>query len=290
MRRLLLGVLILAVIGLSAALYVATRPRPEPAAVIRTDGTLTNDFQTSRGCGCKNSLGETSVAGCGCSVEQCRESCLRQGAFFDRFVENPLCTVFSCQGSTATNFQVKVETQDVKNGDPPQCIGGIQSAVVGAWTRPVVLRTDGHQGGCLQSFAIQDPQGLLGDFRLTVDQQGMPGADPGQCFRHQATLGARVISPSPPGPGGFSNPFAIDTDNRPGGCLQTYSVSGTNTSYALEIQHWPEFERNKGQCGTKIAIPESQSFQVKPGESVTQTLDMDFQEGCAQRFRIVKFR
>lgn len=149
----------------------------------------------------------------------------------------------------------------------------------------MITRTDGHQGGCMQSWGIAAPPGLLDGFNVFVDIQGMPGADASQCFGRGASLGKRQI-PVTVMSGGLktSAPIFIDTDNRLGGCAETWSVEGTNKSFALELLLNPENGGDKTTCNP---VTGNTPIRLMVGQSVTLNLDMDFQKGCAQQWRIV---
>lgn len=273
-------------------------PAPPPAAQnagstqqtlfpIALDPALVrSDAANAKACLCENTVGESKRAGCGCTVQQCADNCAFVGSVLKSMVESQDCKFLGCEAPTVGSFNVRVTKHDPKNGDPPQCGGGTQGGAFGHWSQPVVLRTDGHQGGCEQDFTIRDPKGQLSGMRFFVEIQPMLGADAGQCFSGQHPLGRREI-PVHTVTGGWSSPtILVDTDTRAGGCLQTFSVEGTNRDFFLEIQHFPEFGNNKGQCGKNVTTP-STPHRIGVGQSITLTLDMDFQSGCAQQFRIV---
>lgn len=246
-------------------------------------------FATSaaQGCRCAKLTGEFFTAGCGCYPSDCAKVCEDNFGYNVGFAFNAQCAIFSCGAQTETTFNVRLYPVDTKNGDPAQCLGGGQGAKLGDWTPPIQIRADGHQGGCSQSFYITDPRGLLQGLELSVDQEQTPGGDPWQCATHDWGLGKRPIPIVPPAPsGGWSHPLWIDLDERPGGCTQTYSITGSNKRIALEIRHFPVGNDNGLQCGTTHTTA-STAFRVENGKPVTLTIDTNYQYACGQQFRLI---
>ncbi|MCM0591913.1 MAG: hypothetical protein ACSI46_17095 [Gloeotrichia echinulata DVL01] len=170
------------------------------------------------------------------------------------------------------------------DGDPGQCnalASGVIVTPFGIWSNPVRIDTDGRSGGCRQAFTVSDPQNTLAGLNLFVDFR--PDGDPGQC----GNPGLRGI-PVIPLDVAFYGPlyktilqsiaYRIDTDNRSGGCQQTFSLSGRN-DIVLDVSFTPDGDA--GQCGNAGA------FTVTPSSPVTFRIDTDNRSGgCRQSFRL----
>jgi hypothetical protein len=161
------------------------------------------------------------------------------------------------------------------DADITQCnwaADGDLSAPLGRWTPAVRIDTDGRAGGCIQQFAIQDPKNELAGVTLSVDFE--PDGD-GQCDMagpRNIPIAARAM--------GWSSPYRIDADNRAGGCLQKFTLSGPNVVY-FDVDLVPDGDA--GQCGNAGA------HTIVSGQSVTVRIDTDDRPGgCLERFRIRK--
>jgi hypothetical protein len=167
------------------------------------------------------------------------------------------------------------------DGDLGQCNGGFygaQAAREGSWMNSVLIDADSRLGGCLQQFAVYDPSGSLqGNTTISVVFSPDPGGDPGQC----GSPGERAIPYVRSLPSKWttwSNPYRIDTDNRPGGCLQTFKVEG-RSDVVLDVQF--DATGDPGQCGNTG----THSATVK--HPLTLRIDTDDRSGgCRQSFRL----
>lgn len=160
------------------------------------------------------------------------------------------------------------------DGDLGQCNGGaygVQSAVIGEWTSPIRLDTDGRAGGCFQQFSVADPAGSLAGLNMMVNFY--PDGD-AQCD----SPGLRNIPVSPYLV--WSTPYRIDTDNRSGGCQQIFSIQG-RSDVVMDISFWADGD--PGQCGNTGV------HTVSINHPVQLRLDMDNRNGgCWQSFRLRK--
>jgi len=157
------------------------------------------------------------------------------------------------------------------DGDAGQCGGtGQQIVPMETFTNAVRIDTDNRGGGCQQQFGVFDPLGIVSG--LTLNVNFFADGDAGQC-------GAPGNHPIPVGPTlALSSPYRIDTDNRPGGCQQVFTLSG-RSDVGLDIEFLPDGDA--GQCGN------IGTFTVTSSNSVTFRLDTDGRPGgCTQRFRL----
>jgi hypothetical protein len=162
-------------------------------------------------------------------------------------------------------------------GDLGQCGYGAPGLLYGAqgfkadtWTNPVRMDTDNRSGGCTQQFGLYDPSGRLSGLQLKVTFSGTAN----QCW-DQGTRTVPVSSPFGPV---WSTSYGIDTDDKAGYCIQTFSIEG-RSDVALDVNF--EAEVNNGQCGNVGTFP------VVQGRSATFYLDTDERSGgCRQKFRL----
>lgn len=160
----------------------------------------------------------------------------------------------------------------VANGDAGQCGGatGFQIAPMGTWTSNIVIDADGRSGWCEQNLGVYDPTRLLSGLSLSMNFFG--NGDANQCkFSGLHTI--PVDSSQWP----LSSAIGIDTDNRPGGCWQVFSMSG-RSDVVLDV----EFLANgNAQCGN------TGSFTLAQNGSLSFLIDTDNRAGgCTQRFRL----
>ena len=163
----------------------------------------------------------------------------------------------------------------VGDGDISQCNGaayGTIIAPINQWSQEVRIDTDRRAGGCLQSFAVLDPRNQASDLSIFVDFE--PDGDAGQC----GNSGFRPIPVIARTSDNFSDPYRIDTDNRAGGCLQTFYLFGRN-DIVLDVRFTADGD--PGQCGN------TGTFTVTPTTPVTFRIDTDNRAGgCREAFRL----
>lgn len=160
------------------------------------------------------------------------------------------------------------------DGDPGQCNGafmGTDEVGFGEWTHEVRIDADRRPGGCFQQFAIRDPDSVLAGLRITVDfrPDGV-----GQCDEP----GNRIIPITTTGELTYSPRYRIDTDERPGGCLETFSIEGRNDIF-MDVSIIPDGDSN--QCGNPG------THTVQSGSPAQIRIDTDGRPGgCRERFRL----
>jgi hypothetical protein len=178
--------------------------------------------------------------------------------------------------SAAVNLDGVVIVQEfIANGDAGQCNGRAYGAILSqaaSWSPAIFIDTDSRPGGCFYRIGIVDPGGVLRAAGFGLNMVFAADGDPGQC-------GGQGSQPVPINASfddvKMTTPIFMDMDNRSGGCLQTWSVTGSNV--VLDIN----FSANgdAGQCGnagTHTAPPD-----------VTLKLDTDDRTGgCLQSIRL----
>lgn len=162
----------------------------------------------------------------------------------------------------------------VADADVGQCNGAAYGEFItpiNQWSPEVRIDTDGRSGGCLQSFAIIDPQNQLSGLGLYVDFQ--PDGN-GQCDNP----GFRQIPINTTYNVTYTTPYRIDADNRSGGCRQTFYLFG-RSDVVLDVSFTADGD--PGQCGN------TGTFTVTPYAPITFRIDTDNRSGgCRQAFRL----
>jgi hypothetical protein len=159
------------------------------------------------------------------------------------------------------------------DGDAGQCNGlanGVQATALGDWSQAIRLDTDNRPGGCFQQFAIFDPGHLLDGLVLEVNifPDGQAQCD---------SPGERIIPISASGIV-WSSAYRIDTDNRPGGCQQVFTLEGRD-DIVFDVAFFSD--GNSGQCGG-IGV---HTVDTSGGAQIR--LDMDQRDGgCRQQFNL----
>ena len=159
-------------------------------------------------------------------------------------------------------------------GDAGQCGGrlGVQSAAMGSWTLNVDIDADHRVGGCEQQFAVTDPEGLVPGLALNVNF--FADGDAGQCT-FPGSRPIPVVNASSPE---FSSVYGIDTDGRPGGCWQVFSLAG-RSDIVLDVEFLAS--GNPGQCNNAglrtVTSQVTASFRIDTD---------DRSGGCTERFRL----
>jgi len=157
--------------------------------------------------------------------------------------------------------------------DASQCNAlatGIQAVAFGQWTYPIRIDTDNRRGGCVQQFAIFDPANVLAGLKLKV--KFVPDGT-GQCDSPgEREIPIRSTSIE------WSDPYRIDTDDRRGGCQQTFTIEG-RSDVALDVLF--NGDADAGQCGN------TGLHTAVLGQSVQLRIDTDSRRGgCIQQFNL----
>jgi hypothetical protein len=172
------------------------------------------------------------------------------------------------------------------SGDLGQCNKSFYSRTgefvdLGDWTREVFIDADGRNGGCFQSFAIQDPDGVLAGLKVWVnlDFEG----DTNQC----QNAGNRQV-PITNGSGfpDWSDPYLIDTDNRAGGCYLIFTVEGSD-DYALDVGYRYSGS-DTGECSNDTTPVGT--FTARTGQQAKIYINTrDGGGGCLLKLRLYKW-
>ncbi|WP_413104798.1 hypothetical protein [Streptomyces sp. Inha503] len=150
-----------------------------------------------------------------------------------------------------------------------QCEGrtGEQWATSPNWTEAIRLDTDNRPGGCRLAFGVTDPDGTLAGssikYQLTRSTNGV-----GQCGDNLSPNEVPIL-PIP----AFGKQVRVDTDNQPGWCNLTFTVTGR---IVLDVQLYADGE--PGQCEDASPVTHSASA----GSPVTVKIDTDGRPGGCQ--------
>ncbi|HEX6525781.1 MAG TPA: hypothetical protein VF070_38070 [Streptosporangiaceae bacterium] len=173
----------------------------------------------------------------------------------------------------ATEPSVGVEWFVTPGGDAGQCgnpTSASQFAVSPDWTSPIRIDTDSRAGGCELSFGIFDPSSLLtGGVSYTWGVS--PGGDGNQC-KNQGTFAMPVNRQFE----SFGSIITDDTDNRPGWCNLTFTVSN-GSNIGLDVQFFADPSGSDGQCVN--ALPQGSFETAAAGAPVTIMTDTDDRPG-----------
>jgi len=166
--------------------------------------------------------------------------------------------------STLSLVQSLVATEDAG-----QCYGGAHGVIItpaGTFSSPMFLDTDGRRGGCNYQIGIIDAQGELARHGFKLVMAFSANADAGQC----GNIGTQEVPVSQSLDHiRFTKPIFIDTDDRPGGCLLRWTLSGTDVF--LDVKFWSNLDA--GQCGHQG------NHSIGGGQYVEIFLDMDNRPG-----------
>ncbi|WP_055528957.1 hypothetical protein [Streptomyces graminilatus] len=182
--------------------------------------------------------------------------------------------------NTATAAPAEIGIRFNSDGDAGQCGGlaGQQWGVSPDFTRAIRFDTDNRPGGCQLSFGVFDPNNTLAGASISYSFRASAGGDAGQCgnpgtyqmpIQRFRTFGPQV---------------RVDTDNRPGFCNLTFSVSG-RSDVILEIRYFADGDG--GQCVN--TLPSDQAHTAFAGSPVTIGIDADGRPGgCQMQLRLQK--
>jgi hypothetical protein len=170
---------------------------------------------------------------------------------------------------------VSVVQNWVADGDAGQCNAGAYnqfSTPGGSYSQPIRMDTDNRPGGCQYQIGILDPRNVLASKNFKLQLGFFADGDPGQCggigTQDVPVSRNRIV---------LTTPIRVDTDNRPGACIQRWSLQATDI--VLDIS-WTS-DGDPGQCGNQGAPHTVQNGYVD------LRLDMDNRPGgCWQSLRL----
>jgi hypothetical protein len=163
------------------------------------------------------------------------------------------------------------------DGDPGQCNVRAHGDIVtpyDRWSAPIRIDTDQRAGGCRFNLAVVDPDGRLANWHVTMAFQAT--GDGGQCGNQgvqdvQIVRAARFVD--------NGRAVRIDTDDRSGGCLLSFTVRGNGPRLLV---YFVNDDAGAGQCQR-----ERDTQVVSPGETRSILIDTDRRDGgCLLQFRL----
>jgi hypothetical protein len=173
------------------------------------------------------------------------------------------------------NSRVLFLQRFVADEDNGQCGFGqsLFKTPFGLWSAPIYINTDGRPGGCLQSFAIVDPDDELAGWSLKIDFD-FYGTE-----RQCDITGYREVPRSQSAEEAvWTKPYRIDTDEREGGCSLEFSIQGR-----LEVVLDLEVRAD----GITDQCPDRGRFTASVSQSVKIRIKTDGRAGgCYLRFRL----
>jgi len=170
---------------------------------------------------------------------------------------------------------VLIVQEFVGTGDISQCNESAYGQIVSAatnWSPPIKIDTDGRLGGCQYRIGIIDPDRTLRGSGFGLTMLFIADGDPAQCGGqgpHPVPISDSLDSVE------MTLPIVMDMDDRVGGCVQRWSVTGSRVSFDLTFYG----DGDIGQCGnvgTQSAPPD-----------ISIKLDTDSRPGgCLQTLRL----
>lgn len=161
------------------------------------------------------------------------------------------------------------------DGDAGQCNGGAQGRILSqgaSWSPAIRIDTDNRPGGCLYRIGIVDLGGTLRGAGFGLDMNFSGDGDATQCGGqgpHPVPINSSFDSLQ------LTTPIRMDMDNRAGGCLQVWSVTGTKILFDINFFG----DGDVGQCGN------IGSHSAPP--TITLRVDTDNRPGgCNQSIRL----
>ena len=145
----------------------------------------------------------------------------------------------------------------------------------GVWSAPAYVNTDSRPGGCVQSFAIVDPDGALAGWSLILDFEAYGPEkvcdNTGPRKVPLAYSAASVV---------WTRSYRIDTDERNGGCTLGFTIDGrSDVAFDVEVR----------ADGVPEQCPDQGEFSAWTGHPITIRLKTDDRMGgCYLRFRLSK--
>jgi hypothetical protein len=164
------------------------------------------------------------------------------------------------------------------DGDIGQCnVGAYGERIlspVSEWSPFIRVDTDDRAGGCLHSLGILDDGNNLEGLEIAINF--FADGDAGSC----GNSGFRTIPLSRSlGEVTLTEPMRYDTDSRPGGCQQVYSLKG-RSHVAFQIEFLPDGD--PGQCGN------AGTHTVFVGQNAQIRIGTDNRlGGCRLRYRLI---
>lgn len=180
---------------------------------------------------------------------------------------------------------IGVDWYPTPNGNAGQCgeppTGQTQWAASPNWTYPITIDTDNRVGGCQLAFGVYDPSNTLSGVSMSYTWTATAGGDAGQCGNpgtYQMPIGPFQT---------FGGVIIDDTDNRPGFCWLTFSVTDPSNTIGLDVEFYPTPNADAGQCNGYKPAPDY--YTAFNGSPVTIGLDTDGRGGgCELSLRIEK--
>jgi hypothetical protein len=180
------------------------------------------------------------------------------------------------QAAGAVNLgNVLIVQEFMGDGDIGQCNGLDYGRFISpgtSWSPPIRIDTDNRSGGCLYRIGVVDPGNHLRATGFGLLMTFSADGDAGQCGGqgpHQVPIADSLHSLQ------MTSPIRMDMDDRPGGCIQTWSVTGSRV--VLDINFYGDGD--VGQCGNVG------SHSAPPDVSIR--LDTDSRPGgCVQSIRL----
>jgi hypothetical protein len=189
--------------------------------------------------------------------------------------------VASPTGSVLGEYRAMLLVYYAGEEDPSQCNALAYNRVAFPFghfaDQPMRIDTDNRPGGCTQQFVLYDPDDALPDLQITTQLAPQPGFDNGQC----SNLGPQIIQHTQENmiqnmP--WSAPIRIDTDDRPGACVQTFAIHG-RPELGLDVLAEPDGD--PGQC------PNNPTTAAIEGHPASIVLDTDSRPGgCRVNLRL----
>jgi hypothetical protein len=180
------------------------------------------------------------------------------------------------QDALNLNLGAVLVVQDfVADGDSGQCNGAAYGRIISqaaSWSPPIRIDTDSRPGGCLYRIGIVDFNGALKATGFSLTMTFTADGDAGQCGGqgpHPVPISSNLNSMQ------LTAPIRMDMDNRPGGCVQGWSVTGNKVLFDLDFYA----DGDAGQCGNAGSHSAPPNFNIR--------LDTDDRPGgCLQSIRL----
>ncbi len=190
----------------------------------------------------------------------------------------------SGEGLTAVSLVQSWRDEGTPDGQCGSKTGEFETAF-GVRSEAIKFDTDNREGGCRYRLAIVDPDGVLAARGWQLKIVFTPQGDIGQCKYPGprdvpvVRTAAEVAQVWQQGP--WANPIIVDTDDRVGGCVMEFQITGPQTarSPVLDIRYLPDGD--PGQC------PQSGDKVARLGHPAAMIIDTDNRPGgCFFQLRL----